>query len=122
MATALGLLVRERLTGAPPPKVAEAAVDLIRPEIEAAAGGPSGAVARVWVADGHATALRRVGRAVGQRSVGGRDGDVVEIDIASSDGLAREIAGYGPDALVLEPDSLRSDVMARLAAQAGMPS
>jgi cobaltochelatase CobT len=38
MATALGLLVRERLTGAPPPKVAEAAVDLIRPEIEAAAG------------------------------------------------------------------------------------
>jgi proteasome accessory factor B len=95
---------------------------LVERSIESAAGGPSGAVARVWVADGHATALRRAGRAVGQRSVGGRDGDVVEIDVASSDGLAREIAGYGPDALVLEPDSLRSDVMARLAAQAGMPS
>lgn len=88
----------------------------------AAAGGPSGSVARVWVADGYATALRRVGRDVARRTVGGRAGDVIEIDIASLDGTAREIAGYGPDALVLEPDSLRTDVIARLAAHAGMPS
>jgi proteasome accessory factor B len=46
----------------------------------------------------------------------------VEVDVGSVDGLAREIAGYGPDALVLEPDSLRSDVMARLTAQAGVSS
>jgi cobaltochelatase CobT len=34
MATAVGLLVRERLTGAAPPEVARAAVDLIRPWVE----------------------------------------------------------------------------------------
>lgn len=95
---------------------------LVEQSIGAAAGGPSGAVARLWVADGHATALRRTGRVVSRRAVGGRDGDVIEIDVLSSDGLAREIAGYGPDALVLEPDSLRADVMARLGAQAGASS
>jgi proteasome accessory factor B len=35
------------------------------------------------------------------------------------DRLAREIAGYGPDAVALEPRSLRDDVLARLRAQAG---
>jgi proteasome accessory factor B len=95
---------------------------LVEQSIDAAAGGASGAVARVWVADGHATALRRAGRTVARRSVGGRDGHLVEVDVGSVDGLAREIAGYGPDALVLEPDSLRSDVMARLTAQAGVSS
>ena len=39
MATALGLLVRERLTGQPTPKVAEAAMDLVRSDIETRAGG-----------------------------------------------------------------------------------
>jgi proteasome accessory factor B len=29
------------------------------------------------------------------------------------------VAGYGADALVLEPDSLREDVLGRLTAQAG---
>jgi proteasome accessory factor B len=32
--------------------------------------------------------------------------------------LARDIAGYGADALVLDPESLRDDVVARLRAQA----
>jgi len=35
-----------------------------------------------------------------------------------SDPLAREIASYGPDAVALEPQSLRDDVLARLRAQA----
>ena len=35
------------------------------------------------------------------------------------DWLAREVAGYGADALVVEPVSLREDVLARLTAQAG---
>ncbi len=39
LATALGLLVRERLTGAPVPKIAAAAVDLVRDGIEDRAGG-----------------------------------------------------------------------------------
>ncbi|WP_426167622.1 cobaltochelatase subunit CobT [Sandarakinorhabdus sp. DWP1-3-1] len=39
LATAMGLLVRERLTGQPVPKVAEAAIDLVRDGIEDRAGG-----------------------------------------------------------------------------------
>ncbi len=84
-----------------------------------AATGPAGGVARVWVADGHATALRRAGRVAGRRTLGGRQGDVVELDVGGVDGLVREIAGYGADALVLHPDSLCADVLARLRAQAG---
>jgi cobaltochelatase CobT len=38
LATALGLVVRERLTGQPVPKIAETAMDLVRDEIEARAG------------------------------------------------------------------------------------
>lgn len=38
MATALGLVVRERLTGAPIPRLAATAVDMVRAEIEAKAG------------------------------------------------------------------------------------
>ncbi|GGE19011.1 cobaltochelatase subunit CobT [Polymorphobacter glacialis] len=38
MATALGLLVRERLTGQPVPRIAETAIDLIRGSVETAAG------------------------------------------------------------------------------------
>ena len=72
----------------------------------------------MWVADGHATALRRAGRVSGRRSIGGREGDIIDIDVGSLDRLAREIAGYGVDALVLEPASLRQDVLARLTAQA----
>lgn len=76
--------------------------------------------ARVWVADGRATALRRAGRPVGARQVGGRGGEVIELDISSADQLARDIAGYAADALVLDPQSLRDDVLARLRAHAGV--
>lgn len=75
--------------------------------------------ATVWVAEGRATALRRAGSATGQRSVGGREGDIIELELGNIDRMAREIAGYGPDALVLEPASLREDVLARLRAQVG---
>lgn len=78
----------------------------------------SGGQALVWVADGHATALRRAGRVSGRRSIGGREGDIIDVDVGALDRLAREIAGYGVDALVLEPASLREDVLARLTAQA----
>jgi proteasome accessory factor B len=65
-------------------------------------------------------ALRRAGRLVDARQFGGRDGEVIELDIRAADQLARDIAGYGADALVLEPQSLRDDVLARLRAHAGM--
>jgi proteasome accessory factor B len=70
--------------------------------------------ARVWVADGRANALRRAGRPIAKRRLAERDGDVIELDAGSADQLAREISGYGADAIVLEPESLREDVLARL--------
>lgn len=81
---------------------------------------PAGGPARVWVAGGRATALRRAGRPLGGRRLGERDGEVIELDIRSTDQLARDIAGYGADAVVLEPASLRDDVLARLRAHAGV--
>jgi len=79
---------------------------------------PTGVRARVWVASDRATALRRAGTVVEKMTLHGRDGDVVAIDIGSTDRLAREVAGYGADAVVLEPESLRDEVLARLRAQA----
>jgi proteasome accessory factor B len=82
---------------------------------------PTGTQARVWVADGRATALRRRATVVGPRTLGGRSGEEITVDVGGMmDPLAREIAGYGPDAVVLEPQSLRDDVLARLRAQAGL--
>lgn len=94
-------------------------VDL-RAIVDAAIGAATGAAepALVWVADGFATALRRAGQPVERRSVGGRDGEVISLDVGSADQLARDVAGYGADALVLEPSSLRENVVARLRAQA----
>lgn len=70
--------------------------------------------ATVWVAEGRGGELRRLGRPVGDRTVGGRAGTVVELPIRSRDWLARVITGLGPDALVLTPTQLREDVIARL--------
>ena len=75
--------------------------------------------ARVWVADGRATALRRAGARSGPQTLGGRDGEVFELDIGPRDRLAREIAGYGADAIVLEPESLRENVLAPAAGPGG---
>jgi proteasome accessory factor B len=71
------------------------------------------------VADGRATALRRRATVVGPLTLGGRAGAEITVDIGMLDRLAREIASYGPDAVALEPQSLRDDVLARLRAQAG---
>jgi proteasome accessory factor B len=94
-------------------------VDLRKIVAQTVAETPTGAQALVWVADGRATALRRAGRSTGARQLGGRDGEVIELEISSSDRLAREVAGYGVDAVVLEPQTLRDDVLTRLRAHAG---
>jgi proteasome accessory factor B len=78
-----------------------------------------GTQARIWVASGRATALRRRGTVVGARALGGRDGDEITVEYGMADPLAREIASYGADAVALAPQSLRDDVLARLRAQAG---
>ena len=80
---------------------------------------PTGAQARVWVADGRATALRRQATVVGALTLGDRAGDEIAVDLGMNDRLAREIASYGADAVALEPQSLRDEVLARLRAQAG---
>jgi proteasome accessory factor B len=51
--------------------------------------------------------------------LGGRDGEVIELDIGTTDRLARDVAGYGTDAVVLEPAPLREEVLGRLRAHAG---
>jgi proteasome accessory factor B len=94
-------------------------VDLRAAVDQAIGEAANGGQATVWVADGRATALRRAGRSIGRRAIGGRDGEVFDIDAGALDWLAREVTGYGADALVLEPQSLREDVLARLTAQAG---
>jgi proteasome accessory factor B len=94
-------------------------VDLRKVVADTVAETPAGGQARVWIADGRATALRRAGRSVAARQLAGRDGQVIEVDIGSVDALAREVAGYGADAVVLDPQSLRDDVLTRLRGQAG---
>jgi proteasome accessory factor B len=83
----------------------------------AVADAPTGVRARVWVARGRGTALRRAGTVLGPRRLAGRDGDLIELDIGSTDRLTQEITGYGADAVVLEPESLREEVLGRLRAQ-----
>jgi proteasome accessory factor B len=103
-----------------PPGVVSKPEDVDLREIVARVVGeaPTGMAARVWISAGRATALRRVGTVAEPMRLGGRDGDLVSIDIGSADRLAREVAGYGADAVVLEPDTLRDEVLARLRAQA----
>jgi proteasome accessory factor B len=79
-------------------------------------GSPVTGTAMVWVADGHAHDVRRLGTRTGRRRIGDRDGDVLELTVRSRDWTARLIAGHGPDALVLAPEDLRADVIARLTA------
>ncbi|TDH57759.1 YafY family transcriptional regulator [Mycobacterium eburneum] len=92
---------------------------IVRESVFGVTGSPTSQRATVWVADGRATALRRVGIPTGPRQLAGRDGEVIEIDVGFPDRLARDIAGYGADAVVLAPQSLRDDVLARLRARAG---
>lgn len=76
--------------------------------------------ARVWIAEGRAQELRRMGVVVESRRLGERDGDIVEIDVASPDRLVRSIASHGADAVALEPAQVRDEVVARLQEQAGV--
>jgi proteasome accessory factor B len=95
-------------------------VDLREIVADAVADAPSGVRAQVWVADGRATALRRAGTSLGVRQLAGRDGEIIELDIGTTGRLVGDIAGYGADAVVLEPSSLREDVLERLRAHAAV--
>jgi proteasome accessory factor B len=97
-------------------------VDLRKIVAQVISEAPTGLLAKVWVADGRATALRRAGTSLGSAELAGRAGEMLEVDIGPRDRLARDIAGYGADAVVLEPQSLRDDVIERLRAHSGGPA
>ena len=104
----------------PPDAVARPDTADLRAIVADAVGdAPSGLQARIWVADGRAVALRRAGTVLARQALAGRDGDLIGVDMGTHDRLAREIAGYGADAVVVDPPSLRDDVVARLSARAG---
>src|SRR5246127_1695445 len=56
-------------------------VDLRKIVAQTVAETPTGGQARVWVADGRATALRRAGTSTGVRELCGRNGEVIEFAI-----------------------------------------
>ncbi|MHA6794671.1 helix-turn-helix transcriptional regulator [Pseudonocardia bannensis] len=62
--------------------------------------------ARVWVPQGRAYGLRRLGRVLGPRTHRGRAGDELEIDLRSVHLVARWLSGHGPDVVVLDPPEL----------------
>ncbi|WNG84644.1 YafY family protein [Mycobacterium sp. ITM-2016-00316] len=79
---------------------------------------PTGERARIWIAEGRATALRRQAASATPSVWRGRAGEEITVDIGMYDRLAREIASYGTDAVALDPPQLRDDVVARLRGQA----
>lgn len=91
-----------------------AGVDLRAIVAKAVGDGPVRITARVWIAEGRAQELRRMGAIVEPRRLAERDGDVVEIEVASPDRLVRSIASHGADAVALEPAQVRDEVVARL--------
>ncbi|QBJ94552.1 YafY family transcriptional regulator [Rhodococcus sp. ABRD24] len=89
-------------------------VDL-RAIVDAVTGaGAITGTATVWVAEGRAQELRRLGEIREKRQFDGRPGTVLEIPVRSWDWIARLVAGHGIDALVLGPDSLRAEVREKL--------
>ena len=76
--------------------------------------------ARLWVAAGRAHGLRRMGRVLRPLRLPGdhADGDELEIDLRSLDIVARWIAGYGPEVVVLQPPELSTAVRQAWAAAA----
>lgn len=73
-----------------------------------------GVVARVWLAAGRAHGLRRMAKSVTPQTLGGDDGDVVDIDVRSRVGVVRAVLSAGSDAVVLEPADLRATVIDEL--------
>jgi proteasome accessory factor B len=76
------------------------------------------ATVRLWLAKGRAAGLRRRATVVEEHTLDDARGDIVELEVLHTDSAASWIAGYGEDAVVLEPDVLRKSVHERLLAVA----
>lgn len=79
-----------------------------------AATGTDGRTARIWVADGRATGLRRLAARTHPEALDGAAGDVLEVEMQSLTSLARLILGAGADAVALSPPELRDTVVGAL--------
>ena len=80
---------------------------------------PDTSTVRLWLAKDRAAGLRRRATVVGEQTIDGVAGDVVELEVWHPDSAASWIAGYGADAVVLEPEVLRKSVHERLLAVVG---
>lgn len=96
-------------------------VDLLKFVASSSTEPPETSTVRLWLAKGRAAGLRRRATVLHERTVDGVVGDVVEIEVFHTDSAASWIAGYGEDAVVLEPDVLRKAVLERLLAVAEGP-
>jgi proteasome accessory factor B len=82
---------------------------------------PDTSTVRMWLAKDRAAGLRRRATVVGEQTIDGVAGDIVELEVWVADSAASWIAGYGEDAVVLEPEVLRKSVHERLLAVVGGP-
>lgn len=94
-------------------------VDLLKIVAVSSEPSPVAHSARLWLAEGRAQGLRRRATVLGELTVDGVDGDLVQLELPSLDVAARWIAGHGPDAVVVEPATLAAAVRDRLLAAAG---
>lgn len=74
---------------------------------------------RLWLAKDRAAGLRRRATVVGEQTIDNVPGDVVELELFNPDSAAGWIAGFGADAVVIEPELLRKGVRERLLAVIG---
>jgi proteasome accessory factor B len=74
---------------------------------------------RLWLAKDRAAGLRRRATVVGEQTIGEILGDLVELELYNPDSAASWIAGFGSDAVVIEPEVLRKAVLERLLAAVG---
>lgn len=107
-----------RLLGRPGVVIRPAEVDLLKFVASSSSEPLETATVRLWLAKHRAAGLRRRATVVEERSLDGEPGEVVELPVLHTDSAASWIAGYGEDAVVLEPDVLRKAVHERLLAVA----
>ncbi|MGL4307027.1 MAG: helix-turn-helix transcriptional regulator [Mycobacteriaceae bacterium] len=75
--------------------------------------------ALIWIAQGRAQELRRLGTYLGPKKLQSIDGCLYQLEVRSWDWVARIIAGHANNVVVLEPDSLRNNVIERFHAFIG---
>ncbi|WP_019853807.1 helix-turn-helix transcriptional regulator [Actinopolyspora mortivallis] len=78
---------------------------------------------RLWLARGRAQGVRRHAEVLGDRELAGKSGQEVVLELEHPETAAGWLAGYGPDLVVLEPETLSKAVheayLATLAAFGG---